>query len=72
MPCDAFFFVPTASGTGTGTFGRVRLVLHKETKKYMALKILKKSEARTGATFLFSPAGCRSWLAVVSCGRSFD
>lgn len=31
---------------GTGTFGRVRLVLHKESRKYMALKILKKSEVR--------------------------
>jgi len=29
---------------GTGTFGRVRLVQHKESKKYSALKILKKSE----------------------------
>jgi len=29
---------------GTGTFGRVRLVQHKETAKYYALKILKKSE----------------------------
>ena len=29
---------------GTGTFGRVRLVQHKPTSKYYALKILKKSE----------------------------
>jgi len=29
---------------GTGTFGRVRLVKHKMTEKYYALKILKKSE----------------------------
>lgn len=29
---------------GTGTFGRVRLVKHKETGKYAALKILKKQE----------------------------
>mmetsp|Transcript_48583 Transcript_48583/g.126060 ORF Transcript_48583/g.126060 Transcript_48583/m.126060 type:complete len:338 (-) Transcript_48583:544-1557(-) len=29
---------------GTGTFGRVRLVRHKQTGKYFALKILKKAE----------------------------
>ncbi|KAL7701083.1 protein kinase A catalytic subunit [Lotmaria passim] len=29
---------------GTGTFGRVRLVMHKESGKYAALKILKKQE----------------------------
>jgi hypothetical protein len=34
--------------SGTGTFGRVRIVLHKETRKYMALKILKKSEVSGG------------------------
>lgn len=29
---------------GTGTFGRVRLARHKASRKYFALKILKKSE----------------------------
>ena len=38
---DEFDFNETL---GTGTFGRVRLVRHKNTGKYFALKILKKSE----------------------------
>ena len=29
---------------GTGSFGRVKVVQHKKTKKYLALKILKKSD----------------------------
>lgn len=31
---------------GTGTFGRVRLALHKTSKAYYALKIMKKAEVR--------------------------
>ena len=31
---------------GTGTFGRVRVVQHKPSSKFFALKILKKSEVR--------------------------
>ena len=36
---------------GTGTFGRVRVVQHKPTAAFYALKILKKSEASTPSTF---------------------
>jgi hypothetical protein len=44
------FYVPYPGwfDVGTGTFGRVRLARHKASKKYLALKILKKSEACVG------------------------
>lgn len=42
--CGAFIDMCIVLCIGTGTFGRVRLARHKGSKKYMALKILKKSE----------------------------
>jgi serine/threonine protein kinase len=47
---DRCLLVVRSLCAGTGTFGRVRIVLHKETRKYMALKILKKSEVSAAAT----------------------
>lgn len=54
--------------TGTGTFGRVRLVRHFESGHYYALKISKKASIIKMKQVIIATRGCQinNWIRVVN------